>query len=601
MIKKKYLLLGGLLAMLAAGPAFAQEGGNTTGGTGTSTGGGTFGTRDMTYRGESYDVMDTSYVPGRRMDQHRKFLNHQTNFPSKPRNMVEIGVSFGLYNVSGDVPSLMLWDKGGYGIGAHIRKALGYVGSVRLDYNYGIGKGLEFQPSTGYLKDPAWNGHIGQGFTGPYSPGADYGGAPIFYNYKTESHQLNLDVVISLGNILFHHTRTRVDPYIFGGVAGNAYQTWINALNSNFQKYDFNTNIITKLGGQNGFEHADRKDVKKELQSYLDDSYETNAETDRQIRRPTLFSTKKLTFAATFGAGLQYRISRRVNLSLEDRVTFFPTTNEDYMDGQHWDENTTRVSGAAPGGIVVGVPSQNKDGINFLALGLNVNVGGGSRNVEPLYWLNPLDYSYGELSTPRHMVLPEPILPDADGDGIADQFDKCPGTPAGIAVDSHGCPMDTDGDGVPDDRDKQLITPTECQPVDADGVGKCPCNCPNGVAASPCSIGAGSIMFPAGSSKITPAMQGQLANLAAQMQAGPNCKVVVTANGGKSKMEQQRSWERVNAVIEYMSEKNNIDRSRFIFQYDSASTPDNTVMYRSANSGEEGPSTVPPPHPDLHR
>src|ERR1043166_7538042 len=133
MIKKKYLLLSGLCASLAVGPAIAQESGKTTGGT---TSGATYSSRDMTYRGESYDVMDTSYVPGRRMQQHRKFLNHQTNFPSKPRNMVEVGVSFGLYNISGDVPSLMLWDHGGYGIGAHIRKALGYVGSIRLDYNY---------------------------------------------------------------------------------------------------------------------------------------------------------------------------------------------------------------------------------------------------------------------------------------------------------------------------------------------------------------------------------------------------------------------------------------------------------------------------------
>jgi len=590
MTKKKYLLLTGLCAVLAAGPALAQESGNG------STTGGSFGTRDMTYRGESYDVLDTSYVPGRRMEQHRKFLNHQTNFPAKPRNMWELGIGLGLYNISGDVPSLMLWNKGGYGLSAHVRKALGYVGSVRLDYNYGIGKGLEFQPSTGYQKNPAWNGGIGNGGNGPQY-GGNYSGAPIFYNYKTESHQLNLDVVISLGNILFHHTRTKVDPYLFGGIAANAYQTWINALGDNYQKYDFST-IMAKYGPTN-FQHSDRKAIKKDLQSLLDDSYETNAETDARTRRPTFFSTKKLSFAATFGAGVQYRISRRINLSLEDRVTFFPTTNEDLLDGQHWDENTVT---AAPG-IVVGVPSQNKDGINYLSLGFNFNLGGGSRNVEPLYWLNPLDYSYGELSTPRHMILPEPILPDADGDGIADQFDKCPGTPAGVAVDSHGCPMDTDGDGVPDDRDKQLITPTECQPVDADGVGKCPCHCEGLVkGGSQCgNIAAGSILFPAGSAKISPAMQAQLATLAAQMQANPDCHVVVMGNGTGSKVQQQRSWDRVNAVIEYMSEKNNIDRNRFIFQYDNAGTPENTVMYRSANQGEEGPSNVAPPHPDLRR
>src|SRR5690606_17676143 len=58
--------------------------------------------RDMTYRGGSYDVLDTNYVPAFRMDQHRKFLNHEYQFPAKPRNMWEIGVGFGLYNVSAD-------------------------------------------------------------------------------------------------------------------------------------------------------------------------------------------------------------------------------------------------------------------------------------------------------------------------------------------------------------------------------------------------------------------------------------------------------------------------------------------------------------------
>lgn len=576
MIKKKYLLLGGLFTALAAGPSFAQESGTNTGAS--------YSSRDMTYRGESYDVLDTGFVPGRRMEQHRKFLNHQTNFPAKPRNMWELGVSFGLYNISGDVPSLMLWNKGGYGFGAHLRKALGYVGSLRLDYNYGVGKGLSFQPSSGYDKNPAWNGDNWG------APGAGYT-TPVFYNYRTESHQLNLDVVLSIGNILFHHTRTKVDPYLFFGIGANAYQTWINSLNSDYKPYDFST-ITAKY--PNGIKYADRKSVRKDLQSLLDDSYETNAQTDRETRRPTFFNTKKLSFVTSFGAGVQYRLSRRINLSLEDRVTFFPTTNEDLLDGQTWDENT------GAGGVPIGVPSQNKDGINYLSLGFNFNLGGGSRNVEPLYWLNPLDYSYGELSSPRHMILPEPVLPDADGDGIADQFDKCPGTPAGTAVDSHGCPMDTDGDGVPDDRDKQLITPTECQPVDADGVGKCPCHCEGMKVGSCGNIAPGAITFASGSSRISPAMQAQLATLAAQMQANPDCRVVVMGNGGGSKMAQQRSWDRVNAVIEYMSEKNNIDRNRFIFQYQGGAG-ENSVNYRSATPGEEGPSNVAPPHPDLRR
>ena len=201
------------------------------------------------------------------------------------------------------------------------------------------------------------------------------------------------------------------------------------------------------------------------------------------------------------------------------------------------------------------------------------------------------------------MTLPNPVLPDEDGDGITDQFDKCPKTPAGIAVDSHGCPLDTDGDGVPDYKDKQLITPTECQPVDADGVGKCPC--PDGCnlgdtnGRHACSkIGAGTLLFTNNSDHVSTAMQSQLAVLASQMQANPDCKVVILGGGSGSKVKEQHSWEHVNAVIEYMSEKNNISRERFIFKYGEEGD-ENIVTYRVANENEQGPNNVPPPHPNL--
>ena len=45
-------------------------------------------------------------------------------------------------------------------------------------------------------------------------------------------------------------------------------------------------------------------------------------------------------------------------------------------------------------------------------------------------------------------------LVDLDGDGVADKHDRCPDTPAGIAVDAAGCDPDTDGDGVVDSMDR---------------------------------------------------------------------------------------------------------------------------------------------------
>jgi len=67
--------------------------------------------------------------------------------------------------------------------------------------------------------------------------------------------------------------------------------------------------------------------------------------------------------------------------------------------------------------------------------------------------------------------------PDADGDGVADKDDKCPDTPKGVKVDATGCPLDQDKDGVTDALDKCPDTPTGVVvdkngcPVDTDGDG----------------------------------------------------------------------------------------------------------------------------------
>lgn len=73
--------------------------------------------------------------------------------------------------------------------------------------------------------------------------------------------------------------------------------------------------------------------------------------------------------------------------------------------------------------------------------------------------------------------IPCPRLRDDDGDGVLDKFDKCLGTPANVAVDSCGCPLDTDKDSVPDYLDQCPGTPKGVQvdsvgcPIDSDGDG----------------------------------------------------------------------------------------------------------------------------------
>ena len=52
-----------------------------------------------------------------------------------------------------------------------------------------------------------------------------------------------------------------------------------------------------------------------------------------------------------------------------------------------------------------------------------------------------------------------PLPQDDDGDGVTNDIDKCPGTPAGAKVDATGCELDSDGDGVGDSRDQCPNTP----------------------------------------------------------------------------------------------------------------------------------------------
>jgi OmpA-OmpF porin, OOP family len=78
---------------------------------------------------------------------------------------------------------------------------------------------------------------------------------------------------------------------------------------------------------------------------------------------------------------------------------------------------------------------------------------------------------------------------DSDMDGVSDNKDKCPNTPAGVAVDANGCPLDSDGDGVADYMDDcptvpGLVSLKGCPDADGDGVAdkndKCP-DTPKGV------------------------------------------------------------------------------------------------------------------------
>jgi outer membrane protein OmpA-like peptidoglycan-associated protein len=540
MASNKYSFFIGILCLFASG-AFAQV-------------------------GTSYDVLDSSLVPTKRLPQHNEFRNNAYPFPAKPRNQWELGVKGGAFTVHGDIPSRV-----SLGFGAHIRKALGHTFSLRLEYLYGTAKGVEWRPRTAGFSNP-W---ITAGYTGS-----------IYDNYRAKIQDLTLQGVAAFNNVNFYKAKVNMVVYGFGGLGGTIYSVKKDIKNAAGANYTFT--------GIQGGNRENRGDTRDQLENLFDGTFETDAENDGVQRAEFLGRT--IVPSVNLGGGVAFRLGKRINLAIEDRVTFTPT---DLLDGQRWQNalaNPTRVLSAS------------KDFYNYLSVGLNFNLG--AKSVEPLWWLNPLDYAYNELNAPKHMKLPKPVLDDADGDGITDQFDNEPNTPANTPVDSHGVTRDTDGDGVPDARDKELITPTQCQPVDADGVGKCPppaCCATldslmkSGTFRGGCGIGdLPSVSFTGRSVTLSNDARAVLASVAEKIRNNPNCRIAVIGYGESSKSAQQLSWDRVNAVINHLVEREGISSDRFIFKYGETGGDANTVDLREGTQ-EEGPNTVPAPHPNLRR
>ena len=171
-------------------------------------------------------------------------------------------------------------------------------------------------------------------------------------------------------------------------------------------------------------------------------------------------------------------------------------------------------------------------------------------------------------NTPAGAKVDENGCPvDSDNDGVADYLDKCPNTPAGVKVDANGCAVDSDEDGVADYLDKCANTPVGVKvdangcPVDSDEDGvadyldKCP-NTPAGMKVdnNGCAISFNfNITFDNNSAKIKPEFMPKIKKFAEFLKAHPNVKAEIqgyTDNRGSYKYNVLLSQKRAKAVYE---------------------------------------------------
>ncbi|GAB6144707.1 OmpA family protein [Desulfocicer niacini] len=129
---------------------------------------------------------------------------------------------------------------------------------------------------------------------------------------------------------------------------------------------------------------------------------------------------------------------------------------------------------------------------------------------------------------------------DSDNDGVIDDKDLCPDTPAGVVVDENGCPLDTDKDGVYDYMDKCPGTPLGAK-VNAQG----------------CWV-LGSLLFDFDEAVIKPAGFAELDNVMAILKKNPAMTITLmghTDNVGTAAYNKKLSIKRANAAKDYLVNK----------------------------------------------
>ncbi|HDR67597.1 MAG TPA: EF-hand domain-containing protein [Bacteroidaceae bacterium] len=157
-----------------------------------------------------------------------------------------------------------------------------------------------------------------------------------------------------------------------------------------------------------------------------------NYETDLRKREKEEFGLgnyKQNSLAIPVEAGLYFRINERISLNLG--VSYHQVFS-DYIDNVAY--TGTSIKGA-----------KGNDGFIFSHFGIHFDLFSDptTRTVDLLY----ADVEFDPL-----------FYDDEDGDFVLDPADRCPGTPFGVVVDAHGCPVDSDGDGVPDYLDEEPDT-----------------------------------------------------------------------------------------------------------------------------------------------
>lgn len=479
-------------------------------------------------------------------EQNQQWRTGQQKYPAKPRNMWEVGINAGHAFISGDVEAAGL---SGYGFGLTFRKAFNYTLSLRFGGQYTSSKGFDARPSNFNTieRERFYRQAENQAALSGYS------GSQIHRNYKTGLFAANLEAILNVGNIMFHNPRNKWNTYIGLGVGVNIPDVKLDLLDGESGLYNFEgVSAPYDLNTVDG-----RRDSRNDLKDLLDGDYETEGGVEQSIAK--WGDDKTVIPHFLFSVGISRKLSDRINLGIEHQIIL---SDNDLLDGF---ELRSAVD-----------ETNNLDIPHYTSLRLGINLGDSEKRSEPLYWLNPLDAPYSDIAELKQR--PKFDLTDSDGDGVIDMIDQEKNSAAGCPVDTRGVILDSDGDGVVDCKDKEPYSPPGYT-VDEDGVAdvQTPYLTENEIVEllesrpqPKAEWFLPMIHFDLDKYYIKPSFYGQLHNVATVMRTHPNLNIVVAGyadNRNPTDYNTVLSYKRANASMEYLMEKYDFPRERFVLQY----------------------------------
>ncbi len=576
----------------------------------------------------SYEYMQPFFEKGKkRKTQQEAYLANKYYYPSRPKNKWEVGVGVGMQYMFGDVDSRGLSEiLNNSGFHVEVRKSISYFLSWRAMYQYGTSTNRKWLPDNTAALYTSVSG------TPNYNGGLSFLGAPnnglFFPSVQLYNHSLSADIIFTIGNTRFHKERTKFTLDLFLGVSAFLQRTKADYRDANGNPYNYSKAFdeINKVGAQlpnDGAYTALKSGINRVLDSLLDGTYESYPDQDRNL---PMIMGYTITPAPTFGVGLNYRISKLINIGLISRFTM-PGT--DLLDGIRF-AGGTKIVNSGTGAVTVdlaSVTSQSNDILNYSAINFAFNLGG-KRALEPLYWQNPIHHANFRMAQMDPEKLINEAFKDDDGDGVPNQLDKEANTKKGYPVDVQGRALDSDKDGLKDGEDKEPYSLPN-YPIDEYGVAIVP---PPACCAQMDSMGrmmggdgsggGGGMMGGSACNEITlPGLMYDKDQYGAErrdfipilhivgekLQMCPDAKIVVSGindkNSPNGKYNEQLSYNRANDAINYLTEKYGISRDRFIMKYNQEGSGDKNkdrkVDFRFAKEGETGDGNPPAPHPGL--